>query len=208
MHIHEILRLSPVVPVVTLNDADDAVPVARALLAGGLRTIELTLRTPAALDAIRAIAAEVPELVLGSGTILNAAQLDAATEAGARFHVSPGLTPDLLAEAARRGAAFLPGVATASEVMMALEHGFDCLKLFPAAQLGVATLKAFAGPLPQATFCANGGITLDNGAEFLRQPNVIAVGCSWVVTEALVGARDWAGIEANARAAAALRAGS
>jgi 2-dehydro-3-deoxyphosphogluconate aldolase/(4S)-4-hydroxy-2-oxoglutarate aldolase len=204
MHINNIMRLSPVVPVVTLHDADDAVPVARALLAGGLKTIELTLRTPAALDAIRAIAAEVPELVLGAGTILNAAQLDAATEAGAAFHVSPGMTPQLLAEADRRGVAFLPGVATASEVMMALEYGFDCLKLFPAAQLGIATLKAFAGPLPQALFCCNGGITLDNGDEFLRQPNVIALGCSWVVTEALVAARDWAGIEANARAAAAL----
>ncbi len=207
MNIHEIMRLSPVVPVVTLRDADDAVPVARALLAGGLRTIELTLRTPAALDSIRAIAAEVPELVVGAGTILNIAQIDGALQAGARFLVSPGLTPDLLAEVARRGLAYLPGVATAAEVMMALDHGFDCLKLFPAAQLGVATLKAFAGPLPQAVFCANGGITLENGAEFLSQPNVVALGCSWVVTDAAVAAKDWATLEANARAAAALASG-
>jgi 2-dehydro-3-deoxyphosphogluconate aldolase/(4S)-4-hydroxy-2-oxoglutarate aldolase len=148
----------------------------------------------------------VPELVVGAGTILNAAQVDASLEAGARFLVSPGLTPDLLAEIGRRGIPYLPGVATAAEVMMALEHGFDCQKLFPAAQLGIATLKAFAGPLPQASFCCNGGMTLDSGAEYLRQPNVIALGFSWVVTQSELAAKDWAKVEANARAAASLGA--
>ena len=200
----EILGLSPVVPVVTFADAADAVPAARALVAGGLRTVEVTLRTPAGLDAIRAIASEVPELLVGAGTVLRADQMDAAVAAGAAFLVSPGLTPTLLREASIRGLSYLPGVATASEVIVALEQGFDCLKLFPAAQLGVATLKAFAGPLPQAVFCANGGITLDNGRDFLALPNVLALGCSWVAPDDSLAAKDWAAIEANARAAAGL----
>jgi 2-dehydro-3-deoxyphosphogluconate aldolase/(4S)-4-hydroxy-2-oxoglutarate aldolase len=200
----EILGLSPVIPVVMIEDAGDAVPMARALLAGGLRSVEITLRTPAALEAIRLVAAGAPELMVGAGTILNLADLDASVEAGAGFFVSPGLTPVLLAETAARGLPYLPGIATAAEIMQALEHGFDALKLFPAAQLGTETLKAFSGPFPQVSFCTTGGISRDNAAEFLALANVACVGASWVATPALLAGKDWAAIEANARFAAGL----
>lgn len=204
MEMRAILGLSAVMPILTLADAADAVPVARALVAGGAKTIELTLRTDAALDAMRAIAAEVPELVIGAGTVLRPGDMDAAVDAGASFLISPGLTPSLIAAAAERGVPYLPGVATAAEVMMALEQGHDCLKLFPAAQLGVATLKAFAGPFARVAFCANGGVTRDNARDFLALPNVLTVGCSWIVPDKAVAEKDWAAIEANARIAAAL----
>ena len=199
-----ILDLSAVMPILTLADAADAVPVARALVAGGSKTIELTLRTEAALDSIRAIAAEVPELIIGAGTVLRPGDMDAVMDAGAHFLISPGLTPGLLAAASERGVPYLPGVASAAEVMIALEHGYDCLKLFPAAQLGVGTLKAFAGPFARVAFCANGGVTQDNARDFLAQPNVLTVGCSWVVPEKAVAAKNWAAIEANARIATTL----
>jgi len=200
----DMLALSPVIPVVTLKDAADAVPLARALLAGGLKVVEVTLRTSAGMEGIRRIAAEVPELVVGSGTVLTAADLDGSAEAGARFAVSPGLTPILLAEAATRDLPYLPGAATASEVMMALEHGFDCLKVFPASSVGTAAIKSLAGPFPQVTFCATGGITPENAGDYLRLPNIAAVGASWVVPDDALAAKDWEEIENRARQAAAL----
>jgi 2-dehydro-3-deoxyphosphogluconate aldolase/(4S)-4-hydroxy-2-oxoglutarate aldolase len=200
----DILLLSPVIPVVTIKDAQAAVPMARALLAGGIGLVEITLRTPAALEAIRRVAAEVPELALGAGTILGERDLDAAVDAGATFFISPGLTPALLEGARARGIAYLPGAATAAEVMIALDHGFDTLKFFPAAQLGTDYIRSLAGPFPQVSFCTTGGITRDNAADFLALPNVACVGASWVATEAALEAGDWAAIEANARFAAGL----
>lgn len=199
-----ILDLSAVIPVVTIGDVADAVPMARALIAGGLKSVEITLRTPAALDAIRRIAGEVPALALGAGTILNGKDLEAAVAAGAGFFVSPGLTPALLAETSARALPYLPGVATAAEIMTALDHGFDCLKFFPAAPFGIEVVKSFAGPFPGVTFCTTGGIGRDNAASFLALPNVACVGASWVASEALLKAKNWAGIEANARFAAGL----
>jgi 2-dehydro-3-deoxyphosphogluconate aldolase/(4S)-4-hydroxy-2-oxoglutarate aldolase len=202
--VRALLAANPVVPVIRIDDANDAVPMARALLAGGIGLAEITLRTPAALEAIRRMAAEVPEIATGAGTILNPRDLDAAAEAGASFFISPGLTPALLDAAASRGVAYLPGAATSGEIMQALERGFDCLKFFPAAPLGTATIKSFTGPFPQVSFCVTGGITPENAAGFLALPNVTSVGASWVVTEALLEAKDWAGVEANARQAAGL----
>lgn len=200
----DILKLSPVIPVVTIEDAGAAVPMARALLAGGIGLVEITLRTPAALDAIRLVAAEVPELALGAGTVLNERDLEAAMGAGATFFISPGLTVPLLERASALGAAYLPGAATAAEVMIALDHGFDTLKFFPAAQLGADYVRSLAGPFPQVSFCTTGGITRDNAASFLALPNVACVGASWVATEAAMKAGDWNAIEANARFAAGL----
>jgi 2-dehydro-3-deoxyphosphogluconate aldolase/(4S)-4-hydroxy-2-oxoglutarate aldolase len=202
--IRSLLAAAPVIPVIRIADADDAVPMARALFAGGIHVAEITLRTPAALEAIRRIAAEVPEIAAGAGTLLNPRDLDAAAEAGAGFFISPGLTGALLDAAAALGLPYLPGAATSGEIMEALDRGFDCLKLFPAAPLGVATVKSFAGPFPHVSFCVTGGITLDNAEAFLALPNVSSVGASWIVTDALLEAKDWAGIEANARAAAEL----
>lgn len=199
-----LLAASPVVPVIRIDDAGDAVPMARALLAGGIGLAEITLRTSAALEAIRRIAGEVPEIAVGAGTILNPNDLDAAAVAGAGFFISPGLTPSLLEAAAERGLAYLPGAATSGEIMQALERGFDCLKFFPAAPLGAATIKSFTGPFPQVSFCVTGGITVENAPDFLALPNVLSVGASWVVTDALLEARDWSAIEANARVAAGL----
>jgi 2-dehydro-3-deoxyphosphogluconate aldolase/(4S)-4-hydroxy-2-oxoglutarate aldolase len=204
LSMEEVFGAGPVIPVVQLDEAADAVPMARALLAGGIRTVEITLRTPAALDAIRAVAGEVPDIMVGAGTLLKPDDLAAAVEAGAGFFVSPGLTPALLADAQARGLAYLPGAATSAEIMMALDHGFERLKFFPAAPLGAETIKSFAGPFPQAAFCTTGGITRDNAAEFLALPNVACVGASWVATPAALAAKDWAAIEANARFAAGL----
>jgi 2-dehydro-3-deoxyphosphogluconate aldolase/(4S)-4-hydroxy-2-oxoglutarate aldolase len=190
--------------VVTVNRAADAVPLARALVAGGLKVIEITLRTDAGLDAIRVVAQEVPEIATGAGTVLNTRDLDRSIEAGASFTVSPGLTPALIKAAAGSSVPYLPGAATAAELMMGLEEGIDCFKFFPAAQMGAKLLKAFAGPFPAVSFCATGGITMDNADEFLSLSNVLCVGATWVVPEAAVEAGDWATIEANARRAAAL----
>ena len=154
----DVLRLAPVVPVVTIEDAAMAVPLARALLAGGVRTVEITLRTEAALAAIRAIANEAPEMVVGAGTVLNEADLRKAVDAGARYALSPGGTPALLAAARGAPIPFVPGVATASEIMAGFELGYRCFKFFPAERLGgVTALKDFGGPLPNALFCPTGG---------------------------------------------------
>ena len=202
-----LLRRAPVIPVYTPADAAEAVQVARALQRGGLPVVEVTLRTPAALDAIRAIAAEVPDMVVAAGTVLDAAQLAAARQAGARFAVSPGATPRLLAAARDDGLALLPGVATASELMAALEAGLDTFKFFPAVPAGgVAMLQALGGPFPQARFCPTGGITPASAPDFLAQPNVLCIGGSWLTPRGLLAQNDWPAIEHLARATAALRA--
>lgn len=201
-----LLALAPVVPVVIVDEAAHAVPMARALVAGGIRAIEVTLRTPAALDAIRAIAAEVPEAVVGVGTVLDAHQLEAARVAGARFAVSPGVSPKLLDAADAGALPLLPGVATVSEAMSLLERGYRHLKLFPAVPVGgVALLKAWASPLPQLRFCPTGGIKPETARDFLALPNVACVGGSWLTPKDKLASGDWAGIEQLARAAAALR---
>ncbi|MBA9045552.1 2-dehydro-3-deoxyphosphogluconate aldolase/(4S)-4-hydroxy-2-oxoglutarate aldolase [Streptomyces phaeogriseichromatogenes] len=200
------LDLAAVVPVVVIAEVSDAVPVARALVGGGLRGVEVTLRTPAALEAIRAIAEEVPEAVVGAGTVITPGQVAAAVAAGARFLVSPGWTEGLLAAMRGCGVPFLPGVSTASEVVALLEHGVREMKFFPAqAAGGTAYLRSLAGPLPQARFCPTGGIGPGNAAEYLALPNVGCVGGSWMVPADALAAGDWARIEALARAAAGLR---
>jgi 2-dehydro-3-deoxyphosphogluconate aldolase/(4S)-4-hydroxy-2-oxoglutarate aldolase len=204
--IAEILALAPVVPVVIVDDAAHAVPMAKALVTGGIRAIEVTLRTPAGLNAIRAIAAEVEGAVVGVGTVLDGTQLEAARTAGARFAVSPGASPRLLDAADDDELPLLPGVATAGEAMTLLERGYSHLKFFPAVPAGGARLlAAWASPLPQIRFCPTGGISLTNAPEFLALPNVACVGGSWLAPSDKLEAGDWSGIERLAREAALLR---
>ncbi|MDX3088944.1 MULTISPECIES: bifunctional 4-hydroxy-2-oxoglutarate aldolase/2-dehydro-3-deoxy-phosphogluconate aldolase [Streptomyces] len=201
-----VLDLAPVLPVVVVDDAADAVPLARALVAGGLPAIEVTLRTPAALDAIRAVAEAVPDAVVGAGTVLTPAQVTRCVEAGARFLVSPGWTETLLAAMTASGVPFLPGVSTASEVVALLERGVTEMKFFPAeAAGGTAYLKSLAGPLPGVRFCPTGGIGPGTAPAYLALPNVGCVGGSWMVPADAVAAGDWARVERLAREAAALR---
>jgi 2-dehydro-3-deoxyphosphogluconate aldolase/(4S)-4-hydroxy-2-oxoglutarate aldolase len=201
-----ILRLAPVVAVTTIARVEHAVPLARALVAGGIRTIEITLRTPAALEAIRAIADAVPAAVAGAGTVLSGTDFDAAARAGAKFCVAPGMTPDLLYIVDNSTMPFLPGAATASEAMVLLARGYRLQKFFPAETAGgVACLRALYGPLPGIGFCPTGGIRADNAAEYLRLPNVVCVGGSWLTPAHLVDAGNWNAITALAREAAALR---
>ncbi|WP_282699658.1 bifunctional 4-hydroxy-2-oxoglutarate aldolase/2-dehydro-3-deoxy-phosphogluconate aldolase [Streptomyces sp. CC219B] len=204
-----VLDLAPVVPVVVIEDPADAVPLARALVAGGLPAIEVTLRTPGALDAIRAVGEEVPGAVVGAGTVIAPEQVRASVGAGARFLVSPGWTDVLLAAMRASGVPFLPGVSTTSEVVALLERGVREMKFFPAqAAGGTAYLRSLSGPLPQARFCPTGGIGPDSAPEYLALPNVGCVGGSWMLPAEAVAARDWARIEALARAAAGLSAGA
>ncbi|MBG0855677.1 bifunctional 4-hydroxy-2-oxoglutarate aldolase/2-dehydro-3-deoxy-phosphogluconate aldolase [Streptomyces spinoverrucosus] len=203
-----VLDLAPVVPVVVVPDAADAVPLARALVAGGLPAIEVTLRTSAALDAIRAISGAVPDAVVGAGTVITPGHVEDAVTAGARFLVSPGWTDVLLAAMRGSGVPYLPGVSTTSEVVALLERGVREMKFFPAAAAGgTAYLKSLAGPLPQARFCPTGGIGLASAPEYLALPNVGCVGGSWMVPAEAVAARDWGRIEGLAREAASLSAG-
>ncbi|MFB7411983.1 bifunctional 4-hydroxy-2-oxoglutarate aldolase/2-dehydro-3-deoxy-phosphogluconate aldolase [Streptomyces sp. NPDC056202] len=196
----------PVVPVVVIEDVADAVPLARALVAGGLPLVEVTLRTPAALDAVRAIAAEVPGAVVGAGTVVSAAGVADAAGAGARFLVSPGWTERLLGAMRDSGLPFLPGVSTTSEVVALLEQGVTDMKFFPAeAAGGVPYLKSLAGPLPRARFCPTGGVSLASAPAYLSLPNVGCVGGTWMLPPDALAARDWARVEALAREAAALR---
>ncbi|MFB9767329.1 bifunctional 4-hydroxy-2-oxoglutarate aldolase/2-dehydro-3-deoxy-phosphogluconate aldolase, partial [Nocardioides kongjuensis] len=186
------LDLVPVLPVVVIDDLATAVPIARALVDGGLPAIELTLRTPAALDAIRLIAAEVPEIALGAGTIVTPSQASAAVAAGAGFLVSPGCTPALLAAMQDTGVPFLPGTSTVSEVMSVLEAGVTEMKFFPAEAAGGAPyLRAVSGPLPQARFCPTGGVTPASAPGYLALPNVGCVGGSWLTPADAVAAGDW-----------------
>jgi 2-dehydro-3-deoxyphosphogluconate aldolase/(4S)-4-hydroxy-2-oxoglutarate aldolase len=204
--IEAIMRLAPVIPVVVITDARAAVPMARALVAGGTPAIEVTLRTPAAFDAIRAIAAEVEGAIIGVGTVLTAKDLEAARQAGARFAVSPGVSPKLLDAADDSDVPLLPGAATASEVMAMLERGYRHLKFFPAVPAGGhKLLGAWASPLPQVRFCPTGGISLINATDFLNLPNVICVGGSWLTPADKLAAGDWDAIELLAREAAGLR---
>lgn len=200
-----ILEGQPVIPVIKIERAADAVPLARALARGGLPAVEITLRTPAAIEAIRLIAAEAPEAVVGAGTILNAEQFSEASAAGARFIVSPGATPQLFEAARGSTIPLLPGAATASEIMQARETGYFLLKFFPAEQAGgAAFLKSLASPLADVRFCPTGGITAKNAHDYLGLPNVICVGGSWVAPDDLVAAGDWDAIERLAREAARL----
>ena len=206
MNAEEVLSLSPVMPVVVIDDAAKALPMANALGAGGLRTIEITLRTPAALECIRIISREAKDVIVGAGTVLNQADLEAAIEAGASYALSPGATHDLLDFGRESPIPFIPGIATASELMRGLEHGYRCFKLFPAEQLGgVAVLKALGAPLPAARFCPTGGIGPDAVAKYLALPNVMCVGGSWITPSDKMKANDWAGIEALARQAAGFK---
>ncbi len=202
----KILTAAPVVPVVILEDAHDAVPLAKALVAGGLCAIEVTLRTSAGLEAIARIAAEVEGAVPGVGTVLTPQQTDQAARAGAKFAVSPGATPKLLDALEQSGMAPLPGIATVSEAMALIERGYRYAKFFPAEQSGGAPfLKAIASPLPQLTFCPTGGINPENARTYLSLPNIVCVGGSWMVKPDLIGAKNWTAIEELARAAAGLR---
>jgi 2-dehydro-3-deoxyphosphogluconate aldolase/(4S)-4-hydroxy-2-oxoglutarate aldolase len=206
----ELLALGPVIPVITIPTVEAAVPLARALVEGGIRLLEITLRTSAGLAGAQAIINEVPGAVVGIGTVLTPDDMRNVVRIGARFALSPGATPALLAAAADAPIPFMPGVATASEFMAAMAHGFTTAKFFPAmAAGGLAALKALAGPFPQARFCPTGGITEDNAGEWLQQPNVVAVGGSWLTPAAEVGRGDWEQIRARAaRTTAKLAAGS
>lgn len=202
MTIDSIMQVAPVIPVLIVDDVADAVPMAEALVAGGLPVLEVTLRTPAALDVIAAMA-RVPGAIVGAGTVLNPADLNAAITAGARFIVSPGLTESLGKAAIASGVSFLPGIANAGDLMRGLDMGLDRFKFFPAvASGGLPVLKALAAVFGQVRFCPTGGITPTSAPEWLAQPFITCVGGSWLVTR---GERDWAAVTARARGAAALR---
>jgi 2-dehydro-3-deoxyphosphogluconate aldolase/(4S)-4-hydroxy-2-oxoglutarate aldolase len=205
MNLETILNTAPVIPVIIIEDLAQAVPLARALVAGGLKVIEITLRTAQGLDAIRAVAGEVPEAIVGVGTIVEPAQLTAAAKAGARFAVSPGITSNILDAAETGGIPLLPGIATVSEALALIERGYSYAKFFPAAPAGGAPfLSAISSPLPQLTFCPTGGISLDSAPDYLKLPNVICIGGSWIATRADIAAGDWPAITARAVKAAAL----
>ncbi|MEO1949052.1 2-dehydro-3-deoxyphosphogluconate aldolase/(4S)-4-hydroxy-2-oxoglutarate aldolase [Thioclava sp. ES.031] len=200
----KICELAPIVPVIVVKDVAHAAPLAKALVAGGLPALEVTLRTPCALDAIRAMA-DVEGGVVGAGTLLTPADVKAAKAAGAKFGVSPGATETLVKACEDEGLPLLPGAATASEVMKLLEMGYDVLKFFPAeASGGAPALKAIGAPIPQVSFCPTGGVSMKNANDYLSLPNVLCAGGSWVAPDAMVQSGDWAGIEALAREAAAL----
>ncbi|MDA7966881.1 bifunctional 4-hydroxy-2-oxoglutarate aldolase/2-dehydro-3-deoxy-phosphogluconate aldolase [Ruegeria sp.] len=200
----EICGLAPIVPVLVVDDAAQARPLAEALVAGGLPALEVTLRTPAALDAIRAMS-QVPGGVVGAGTLVTPEDVRAAKEAGAQFGVSPGATDALIAACEAEDLPLLPGAATASEAMRLLEQGYDMLKFFPAeASGGAPALKAIGAPLPQISFCPTGGVSPSNARDYLSLSNVVCAGGSWVAPKQMVAAGDWAGIEALAREASAL----
>jgi 2-dehydro-3-deoxyphosphogluconate aldolase/(4S)-4-hydroxy-2-oxoglutarate aldolase len=206
MNIREILGFSAVIPVLTISKIENAAPLARALEAGGARVLEVTLRTPVAAAAIRAMRLAAPSLIVGAGTLTRAADFAVADQAGAQFGVTPGFTSELAAAA--RGARFpvLPGVMTPAEIISARHAGFNVLKLFPATQIGgIELLKALQGPFPDVLFCPTGGITRETVLDFLRLSNVVCVGASWVAPPALIDTGDWTSIEERARDAAALR---
>lgn len=206
MNLLDIMHASPVIPVIAIDDLDHAVPLAKALVAGGIRVLEVTLRTAHGLPAIRAIAEQVPQAIIGVGTLTQADEFIAARDAGAVFGVSPGLTAALIQAARFSGLPLLPGVMTPSEVMAAREAGFRQLKLFPAVPAGgIGMLNAIAGPLPDVMFCPTGGISQDSAAQFLACKNVACVGGSWLTPKDALKAGDWERITALALAASALR---
>ena len=192
-----LFREAKIIPVLTIDRLEDAVPLALALVAGGVTTLEVTLRTPVAVEAAKAIISDVPDAVVGIGTILNADDLARAEALGAKFGISPGATPELLQAAAASRLPFAPGIATASDLMQALAHGFDLVKFFPAEQAGgIKALRALAGPFPNVLVCPTGGIGEANAATWLAEPNVVAVGGSWLCPAAEVRSGNWAGITA------------
>jgi 2-dehydro-3-deoxyphosphogluconate aldolase/(4S)-4-hydroxy-2-oxoglutarate aldolase len=204
----DLLKAGPIVPVITLERVEDAVPLARALTAGGLRLLEITLRTPAAADAAAAIIQNVPEAIVGIGTVLTPRDLERAKGLGARYALSPGATPELLEAASGGDLPFIPGIATASELMGALLHGFTTVKFFPAvAAGGIPALKALAGPFPHARFCPTGGIDEANAKDWLQLSNVVAVGGSWITPAADTRSGAWDKItEAAKKAVSSVRA--
>jgi 2-dehydro-3-deoxyphosphogluconate aldolase/(4S)-4-hydroxy-2-oxoglutarate aldolase len=206
VNIRDITALAPVIPVLTITDLEHAVPLARALSAGGLRVLEITLRTPVALAAVEAMRKAVPEVIVGVGTLTRAIDFAAAGRVGAQFGVTPGLTADLISAA--RGSRFplLPGVMTPAELLIARQAGFEVLKLFPAQQAGgVGMLNALAGPFPDVRFCPTGGITRATAPDYLALPNVACIGGSWLAPAGMIRMGDWTGIEALARDASSLR---
>ena len=207
MTIREILALGPVVPVLTIEHLEDAVPLARALAAGGLPVLEVTLRTACAIEAVAAIGAAVPEAIVGVGTLTRPEEFGEAERAGARFGVSPGFSPELAAAARRVGYPYLPGIMTPSELLAARLAGYTALKLFPAEQAGgVGMLRALRAPFPDVVFCPTGGVTRRTAADYLALPNVFCVGGSWVAPADRIAAKDWTAVVALARETAALRA--
>ena len=192
MRAEEIMKLSPIVPVIALESEEDALPLANALLEGGINIMEITLRTQAGLKAIEIISKHLPQMHVGAGTVLNGDDFKSAVEHGAAFIFSPGISEDLLQTSKQTGIALIPGVATASEVMLAKNHGFDHCKLFPATLAGgVEMLKALSGPFPTMRFCPTGGVNLNNLNEFLTLENVLCVGGSWIVPKALIKEKDF-----------------
>ncbi len=206
LNVRHLTEHGPVIPVIVIDRVEDAVPLAQALVAGGVKVLEVTLRTPAGLPAISEIAREVPDAIVGAGTVRSVAELRAARDAGATFAVSPGFLPEIGQASRDMGLLLLPGVATASEVMAAQAQGFDFLKLFPAVPVGgLALLKALAGPFPDVAFCPTGGLTPENAGDFLALPNVLVCGGSWLTPAQLMARRDWPAITELARQTAALR---
>ncbi|MCC2956175.1 bifunctional 4-hydroxy-2-oxoglutarate aldolase/2-dehydro-3-deoxy-phosphogluconate aldolase [Massilia sp. IC2-477] len=206
MSLLEIMRSASVIPVIAIDDPSHAVPLAKALVAGGIRVLEVTLRTEHGLQAIRDMS-QVEGAIVGVGTLTQPHEFEASRDAGAVFGVSPGLTATMIEAAKKSGLPLLPGVMTPSEVMAAREHGFKQLKLFPAVPAGgVGMLNAIAGPLPDVTFCPTGGISIETAPKFLACKNVACVGGSWLTPKDLIAAGDWAGITELAKAASALRA--
>lgn len=198
----EVLSLGPVVPVIVIENINDAIPLAKALIAGGVKVLEVTLRTACGLDAIKRIIAEVPEAVVGAGTVTSAEQLKEVTKAGVEFIITPGLTPSILKAAVEGSVPVIPGVATMGELMTAKEAGLTAFKFFPAEiNGGIAALKAFSGPIPDAKFCPTGGINIKNYRDYLALKNVICVGGSWFVPTDLIKKGDFSGITALAREA-------
>lgn len=204
--IKKIMDTSPVVPVLVIENVKDALPLAKSLVAGGLKVLEITLRTDAALSAIEIIRKEVPDAIVGAGTVTNAKTLQAAEKAGSQFFVSPGITDSLIDAAKYSSVPLLPGIATPTEAMRLYEMGFNALKFFPAqAAGGTAMLKAISGPLPQLDFCPTGSINPDNAPSYLALPNVRCVGGSWMAPAKLVEEQKWNQIEAMAATAASLK---
>lgn len=203
--IPDILAMGPVMPVIVIDDSSKAVPLAQALIDGGIRTIEITLRTPAALESIRAVADACPDILIGAGTVTNEALATSARDAGARFLVSPGTTDAVIKGAADAGLPLLPGAASVSEIMRLMDAGFSAIKFFPAAAAGGPSfVKSLASPLAGLQVCPTGGISLDNAQDWLSLPNVPCVGGSWIAPQTMISAGDLRTITANARAAAAL----
>jgi 2-dehydro-3-deoxyphosphogluconate aldolase/(4S)-4-hydroxy-2-oxoglutarate aldolase len=204
----ELFALAPVIPVITIEDAAQAAPLARALVAGGLPVIEITLRTDAAVEAARAIIAEVPDAVVGIGTVLTPADLERAAKLGAAFAISPGMSSELLDAAAAGDLPFAPGIQTPSDVIACVTRGYDLVKFFPAVPAGgLAALNALSGPFPTVRYCPTGGIGEANVAQWLAHPKVVAVGGSWIAPASDIKAGAWSAIEQRARASAGLRQG-